>query len=433
MRSLDARGRARGRRRARADANAQIRENGVTYNVYGDPKGVDRPWELDPLPLLIAGRRMGADRSRHRAARRAAQSRCWPISTAPQTLLSAGAAAAVAGVRPPRLPAAVRTASAPRGGMHLHLLRGRPGALARRPLVGAGRPHAGAVGRGLRAREPASSISRVFPQTFRELPGAAPGVVLSRAARHAACAGAAAATDQPRVVLLTPGPYNETYFEHAYLARYLGFTLVEGSDLTVRDGRVFMKTLERPAAASHAILRRLDDDFCDPLELRSDSSLGVAGLIECARRGNVLLANALGSGVLESGALLGFLPRLAASCSASRCCCRRSPPGGAASRPRSTTPGERLDRADHQAARALARASGRCSASDLSRRRARGAARAHRGAAAALRRAGMGARVAGAGARAQRARREAARARAPSACASSRSPRPTATASCPAA
>ncbi|MCX7160520.1 MAG: circularly permuted type 2 ATP-grasp protein, partial [Proteobacteria bacterium] len=115
--------------------------------------------------------------------------------------------------------------------------------------------------------------------------------------------------EAPLVVLLTPGPYNETYFEHAYLARYLGFPLVEGHDLTVRNGCVWLKTLSGLQRV-HAILRRLDDDFCDPLELTGDSTLGVAGLADAARRGNVLLANALGSNLLESGALLGFLPDL---------------------------------------------------------------------------------------------------------------------------
>ena len=114
---------------------------------------------------------------------------------------------------------------------------------------------------------------------------------------------------QPKVVLLTPGPYNETYFEHAYLARYLGFTLVEGGDLTVRDRRVFIKTLEGLEPVD-VIFRRLDDSFCDPLELRGDSSLGVAGLVEAARAGNVAVANALGSGVIETAAILPFLPGL---------------------------------------------------------------------------------------------------------------------------
>ena len=110
-------------------------------------------------------------------------------------------------------------------------------------------------------------------------------------------------------MLLTPGPYNETYFEHAYLARYLGFTLVEGGDLTVRDGRVFLKTLSGLEPV-HVILRRLDDDYCDPLELRGDCSLGVAGLVQAVRAGTVTVANALGSGLVET----------LASCRSCRCC-----------------------------------------------------------------------------------------------------------------
>jgi uncharacterized alpha-E superfamily protein len=120
---------------------------------------------------------------------------------------------------------------------------------------------------------------------------------------------APAGSHHPQVVLLTPGPYNETYFEHAYLARYLGFPLVEGGDLTVRDRRVFIKTLEGLQPVD-VILRRLDDSFCDPLELRADSFLGVAGLVEAARAGNVTIANALGTGVIETPAILAFLPSL---------------------------------------------------------------------------------------------------------------------------
>src|SRR6185436_19354659 len=115
--------------------------------------------------------------------------------------------------------------------------------------------------------------------------------------------------DNPRAVLLTPGPYNETYFEHSYLARYLGFTLAEGADLTVRDRRVYLKTVEGLQAVD-VILRRVDDSFCDPLELRGDSFLGVPGLVEAARAGHVTIANALGSSVVESPAFLAFLPSL---------------------------------------------------------------------------------------------------------------------------
>ena len=121
---------------------------------------------------------------------------------------------------------------------------------------------------------------------------------------------ALAQSDQPRAVLLTPGPYNETYFEHSYLARYLGFTLAEGADLTVRDRRVYLKTVEGLQPV-HVILRRLDDSFCDPLELRGDSFLGVAGLVDAVHAGNVALVNALGSGVIETAAIMPFLPGLA--------------------------------------------------------------------------------------------------------------------------
>jgi uncharacterized alpha-E superfamily protein len=118
-----------------------------------------------------------------------------------------------------------------------------------------------------------------------------------------------AKSDQPRAVLLTPGPFNETYFEHSYLARYLGFTLVEGADLTVRDRRVFLKTVEGLQPVD-VILRRVDDSFCDPIDLRGDSFLGVAGLVDALSAGNVVVANALGSGVIETAAIMPFLPLL---------------------------------------------------------------------------------------------------------------------------
>jgi uncharacterized alpha-E superfamily protein len=115
--------------------------------------------------------------------------------------------------------------------------------------------------------------------------------------------------ENPRIVLLTPGPFNETYFEHAYLARYLGYTLVQGNDLTVRDCRVFLKTLSGLQRVD-VILRRVDDDFCDPLELFSGSYLGIPGLLQALREKTVAVANALGTGVLQAPAFLPFLPAL---------------------------------------------------------------------------------------------------------------------------
>jgi uncharacterized circularly permuted ATP-grasp superfamily protein/uncharacterized alpha-E superfamily protein len=120
---------------------------------------------------------------------------------------------------------------------------------------------------------------------------------------------ACAQRDDPRICLLTPGPYSETYFEQAHLARYLGFLLVEGDDLVVRDGRVWVRTIAGLKRAD-VILRRVDAEFIDPLELNSASRLGVPGLMETVRGGGVAVLNMPGSGVVESRALLGFLPGL---------------------------------------------------------------------------------------------------------------------------
>ncbi|MEO0514982.1 MAG: circularly permuted type 2 ATP-grasp protein, partial [Planctomycetota bacterium] len=118
--------------------------------------------------------------------------------------------------------------------------------------------------------------------------------------------------ENPRIVLLTPGPFNETFFEHAYLARYLGFTLAQGDDLTVRDNKVFLKTLGGLRRVD-VVVRRLDDSYCDPLELRSDSAIGVPGLVQAAWAGNVAIANALGTGLLETPGLMPFYPGLCKS------------------------------------------------------------------------------------------------------------------------
>ena len=286
----------------------EIRENGVTYNVYADQQGADRPWQVDPLPLLLSAGEWAAIEAGI-AQRAELLNRVLADIYGPQDLLRSGAIPPsvifghsgflhqVQGIRPP-------------GGVHLFQYAAD---LARSPdgrwWVVSDRTQAPS-GMGY-ALENRLVVSRVFPQLFGELRVQHLASFFD-ALRESLLRSAPKADEPPRVVLLTPGPYNETYFEHALLARYLGFALVEGSDLTVRDDCVWMKTVDGLRRV-HAILRRQDDDYCDPLELRSDSALGVPGLTDCARRGNVLLANALGSGVLESGALLGYLPKLSES------------------------------------------------------------------------------------------------------------------------
>jgi uncharacterized circularly permuted ATP-grasp superfamily protein/uncharacterized alpha-E superfamily protein len=115
--------------------------------------------------------------------------------------------------------------------------------------------------------------------------------------------------EDPRIVFLTPGPANETYFEHAYLARHLGYPLVEGADLTTRDRQVYLRTVGGLKRVS-TIIRRVDSGFCDPLELNSSSVLGVPGLVHAAQGGRVAIANRLGGAALENASLLAFLKPL---------------------------------------------------------------------------------------------------------------------------
>jgi uncharacterized circularly permuted ATP-grasp superfamily protein len=114
-----------------------------------------------------------------------------------------------------------------------------------------------------------------------------------------------------QVAILTPGLWNDTYFEHAYIARYLGLMLLEGEDLTVEQGQVMVRTVAGLAPVS-VLWSRLDSAYADPLELEEGSRLGTPGIVEAVRRGNLTMVNALGSGILETRALLAFLPRIQA-------------------------------------------------------------------------------------------------------------------------
>jgi uncharacterized circularly permuted ATP-grasp superfamily protein/uncharacterized alpha-E superfamily protein len=287
------------------DAREFIRGNGVTYNVYGDPDGTDRPWQLDPVPLLLPPEEAAAlERGLTQRAR--LLELVLTDLYGPQQLLKGG-------FLPPELvypnPGLLRPLHGVRvpGGRFLHLYAanlGR-GADGRWRVIGDRTQAPSGAGYALENR---IVMTRTLPEAF----AACRVHRLARffqTIRDTLRALAPRNRDNPRVVLLTPGPYNETYFEHAYLARYLGYTLAEGGDLTVRDNRVYLKVLAGLQPVD-VIFRRLDDDFCDPLELRPDSFLGVPGLVHAVRSGSVMVANALGSGVLETPALAVFLPRL---------------------------------------------------------------------------------------------------------------------------
>ena len=303
-RLLDEMGPAEQRRRW-DQARMLIHENGITHNVYGDPHGLDRPWSLDFIPLLIRSEEWDGVAAgliqRARLLDRLLADLYGPADTVLSGLLPAelvyanpGFLRPCHGMRPP-------------SGRWLHLYAAD---LVRTPggnfeVLSDRTQSPSGAGYTLENR---IVLSRVIPSIFRQchVRRLAP---FFGALRASLAAFGPAYRESPRVVLLTPGPYNETYFEHVYLARYLGYTLVQGNDLTVRDARVYLKTLSGLHPVD-VILRRVDDDFCDPLELYPDSFLGVPGLLQAAREGNVTIANALGTGVLQGPGFLPFLPAL---------------------------------------------------------------------------------------------------------------------------
>ncbi len=282
-----------------------IQSNGITFNVYDDPQGKERPWPMDPIPMVL-------DQHEWTSIERAVVQRATLLNAmladlyGPQTLIRNR-------TLPPALlfanPHFLRPVSGiqPAGGVYLHayavdLARspdGRWWVIADRTQAPSGMGY---------ALENRLVAARTFPQVFmqcqvRQL------TRYFQSLRDALLALAPGNKSMPRAVLLTPGPHNETYFEHAFLARHYNFPLVESADLTVRDDRVYLKTLAGLEPVD-LIVRRQDDAFCDPLELRSDSVLGVPGLVQAARRGNVAIANALGSGLVQTPAHMAFLEGL---------------------------------------------------------------------------------------------------------------------------
>jgi uncharacterized circularly permuted ATP-grasp superfamily protein/uncharacterized alpha-E superfamily protein len=286
-------------------ARRLIVENGVTYNVYADSQGRDRPWVLDPLPVLLT-----AEEWREIELGVAQRARLLDALLAdvygPQQLLADGTVPAELPLGHPNFLWPCHGIT-PAGGnwLHVHAVDisrsadGRWWALDDRTQTPSG------LGYALENRH---IVSRVFPDLLGDVGVRSLGgffaALRENLLRHAPD------TEVPLAVVLTPGAFNETYFEHAYLSRQLGLPLVEGHDLTVRGDTVYLKTLGGLRRV-HAIMRRLDDDFCDPVELRADSALGVPGLIGVVRAGRVVVANGLGSGVLESAAWMGFMPAAA--------------------------------------------------------------------------------------------------------------------------
>lgn len=287
------------------EVSRQLRENGVTYNIYGDPDGMNRPWKLDPIPVVFGrddwsviekgleqrARLLNFILKDIYGNRRLIREGLIPFELIYNHLgfLRQADKLYVKGEQQ-LIQYSADLARGPNGQMWvLHDRTDAPS--------GSGYTFENRV-----------AMTRVFPDLLRENE-VRKITSYYQTLRNTLVSLSSKNKENPRIVLLTPGPANETYFEHAYLSSFMGFTLAVGKDLTVSDGFVWIKTIKGLEKVD-VIIRRVDDVFCDPLEFLDESHLGVVGLMEAVRRNNVLVINPLGVRVLENPGLMAFLPKI---------------------------------------------------------------------------------------------------------------------------
>ncbi|HEY4936189.1 MAG TPA: circularly permuted type 2 ATP-grasp protein [Puia sp.] len=282
-----------------------LKENGVTYNIYGDPNGLNRPWKLDNIPFLISKEEWSSIETG--LSQRAqllnlilediyGERNLIKKGILPMELIynHTGFLRPCNGIKQP--------------GKHRLILYSADIAKSTEGKLWVVNDRTQAPSGSGYALENRTTMTRVIPELFNGLKVRHLSPYFN-ALRNGLNEIAPQKNMNPRIVILTPGSKNETYFEHSYLSSYLGFTLVQGNDLIVKDNFVWLKTmggLERV----DVILRRVDDIYCDPLELKADSQLGIPGLLQCVRCGNVSIANPLGSSILENPGLMPFLQQI---------------------------------------------------------------------------------------------------------------------------
>ncbi len=283
----------------------KIRENGVTYNVYQEPKGLNTPWKLDPIPFLIEQKEWESI-SKGLQQRAVLLDLIYRDVYGDKKLLKDGILPAelvfentgffrsCSDVKLPTenqlMTYAADMARGPDGRMWV---------LDNRTQAPSGSGY---------TLENRVIISKIMPELGEEFYVSRLSPFFTQA-QQSMFKVFREKSEHLSIVYLTAGPNNETYFEQAYLASYLGYTLVQGDDLVVKNGYVWLKSIEGLQRVD-VIIRRIDDEWCDPLELRSGSRLGVAGLLQVMRNGNVLIINPPGTSVLENSALNAFLPSI---------------------------------------------------------------------------------------------------------------------------
>ncbi|WP_179319930.1 circularly permuted type 2 ATP-grasp protein [Winogradskyella helgolandensis] len=287
------------------EINWLLAENGVTYNVYNDPKGLNRPWDLNVVPFIIHQKEWSE-------VEKGIQQRAELLNLVLKDLYGKRDLLKN-GIIPPEVIYAhsgflracdqIQYKNAKQLSVYAaDLARGPDG---RMWVVNDRTQAPSGMGYALENR---FSTSKISPELFKNINVTQPSNFFNDF-NALLLNSASTKVERPMVVILTPGPHNETYFEHAYLSSFLGYPLVKGNDLVVRHGKVWLKSLKGLKQVD-VILRRIDDTFMDPLELREDSYLGVAGLLEAVRLQNVTVVNPIGSGVLENPALIPFMENI---------------------------------------------------------------------------------------------------------------------------
>ncbi|MDV7140778.1 circularly permuted type 2 ATP-grasp protein [Maribacter sp. TH_r10] len=288
------------------DIDWLLSENGVTYNVYNDPKGMHRPWNLNVVPFLLhqnewstieTGLKQRAELLNLVLKDIYGERNLIKNGIVPYEVIYGhrGFLRQCAGIEYPTDKFLSMYAA--------ELARGTDGRLW---IVNDRAEAPSGMGYALENR---STTSRILPEMYgkmnvKRLSG------FFKDLDKMLINASPVKKENPHIVILTPGSRNETYFEHAYLSSFLGYPLVQGNDLVVRDGFLWMKSLQGLKRID-VVLRRVDDAYTDPLELREDSHLGVAGLLDVVRRKNVSIINPVGSGVIENPGLIPFMPGIA--------------------------------------------------------------------------------------------------------------------------
>lgn len=290
----------------RQELTRLLAENGVTYNVYGAGEEKSRLWSLDMMPYLM-------ESAEFSALERGLLQRGELLNAVFKDLYGARRLL-FDRVVPPEV---VYAAQGYLRQCH-NLYRNRERELLFFSCDLARRSDGTFVVLGDRTQAPSGTgyalenriaLSRVFPSLYRDSEVHRVALFFRSLRKVLVSLVRERESREPVIALLTPGPENETYFEHAFLAGYLGYTLAQATDFTVRGGKVYLKTVEGYQQVD-VILRRTDDIFMDPLELRGDSLLGIPGLIEAVRNGTVTVVNPLGVAVMENRSLMAYFPAL---------------------------------------------------------------------------------------------------------------------------